>query len=71
MSLSEPQEVKISSSGRQPSAFATDARERSSSFFASLPAVWVELGFPKVTVMASSAACAASGQTWVVAELSR
>ena len=71
LSLSEPQEVKISSSGRQPRAFATDARERSSSLLASRPAVCVELGLPKVTVIASTAACAASGQTCVVAELSR
>ena len=71
LSLSEPQEVKTSSSGRQPNAFATAAREQSSSFFASLPAVWVELGFPKMTVIAFRAACAASGQTCVVAELSR
>ena len=46
LSLSEPQEVNTSSSGAQPSAAATCARERSSSFLASRPFVWVELGFP-------------------------
>ena len=71
LSASEPQEVKTSSSGRHPSAAATEARERSSSFFASRPAVWVELGFPKQTVIAYCAASAASVQTGVVAALSR
>ena len=46
LSLSEPQEVKTSSSGAQPSAPATFARELSSSFLASRPFVWVELGLP-------------------------
>ena len=46
LSLSEPQEVKTSSFGRQPSASAACFRLRSSSFFASRPSVWVELGLP-------------------------
>ena len=45
--------------------------DMSSAFFASRPAVWVELGFPNCSVIARRAACAASGQTCVVAELSR
>ena len=46
LSLSEPQEVKISSEGAQPIALATSFLEASSSCFASLPLVWVELGLP-------------------------
>ena len=71
LSLSEPQDVNTSSAGVQPSASETSFRELSSSRFASRPLVWVELGLPYISVMALRAACAASGQTRVVAELSR
>ena len=46
LSLSEPQDVKTSSSAAQPSASATAAREEQSSFAASRPLAWVELGLP-------------------------
>ena len=46
LSLSEPQEVKTSSSGLQSRAEETCRRAVSSSFFASRPRVWVELGLP-------------------------
>ena len=46
LSLSEPQEVKTNSPGAQPRASATCFRLLSSSFFASRPRMWVELGLP-------------------------
>ena len=46
LSLSEPQEVKTTSPGAQPSAEATFFRAASSSFFASRPFACVELGLP-------------------------
>ena len=46
LSLSEPQEVKKTSFGLQPSASATCLRALSRTAFASRPFVWVELGLP-------------------------
>ena len=72
LSLSEPQEVKTTSAGDlAPRASATCERQASSSFRASRPLAWVEEGLPYTSVMAWRAASAASGQTRVVAALSR
>ena len=46
LSLSEPQEVKKTSSALPPRALATLARETSKTALASRPIVWVELGLP-------------------------
>ena len=46
LSLSVPHEVKMSSSGAHPRAWAISFLDESRSFLASLPFVWVELGFP-------------------------
>ena len=71
LSPSLPQEVKYTSSLVQPRALATYALASSRSFFALLPIRWVELGLAYSSVIALMAADAASGQTRVVAALSR
>ena len=71
LSPSVPQEVKTTSSLRQPRAAATTARSRSRRSAAALPRAYREEGFPKPSVMTSRAAWAASGQTRVVAALSK
>ena len=71
LSLSEPQEVKTSSSGFAPSASATLRLHSSSRCFASLPFLCVEDGFPYTSLITRAAASSASGQVRVVAALSR
>ena len=71
LSASEPQEVKTSSFGWQPRQSETSRRALSSRFFASRPRAWVELGLPYCSVITLYAISAASGQTLVVAALSR
>mgnify|MGYP000217084687 FL=1 len=71
LSASEPQEVKASSFGWQPRQRASSLRAASSSFFASRPRACVELGLPYCSVITLYAMSAASGQTRVVAALSR
>ena len=71
LSLSVPQEVNTSSDCPQPRAEAILFLEESSRARAFRPEACVELGFPYVTVMARTAASAASSHTRVVAALSR
>ena len=71
LSLSEPQEVKHSSSGPQPRALASSPRQPFTRSAACLPRTYWEEGLPQPSVMASSAAWAASGRTGVVAALSK
>ena len=69
--LSEPQEVKKSSSGWHPRAQATSALQRFTWAAAWAPNEYWEEGLPQPSVIASKAAWAASGRTGVVAALSK
>ena len=71
LSPSVPQEVKTTSSARQPRAWATTARSAASRSAAAVPRAYRVEGLPKSRVITSRAAWAASGRTRVVAALSR
>ena len=67
LSPSVPQEVKKSSSGRHPRAPAITARSRSSRSLAARPAAYWAEGLAKCSVITSTMAWAAWGETGVVA----
>ena len=71
LSLSVPQEVNTTSSGRQPSPAATSLRHCFTRSAAWLPRAWRAEGLPHSSVMAFMAAWAASMRTGVVAALSK
>ena len=71
LSPSVPQEVKNSSSGRQPRAWATFPRHSFIRAAALVPSSYRDEGLPQPWVIASTAACTASGRTGVVAALSK